>query len=215
MKLTDLLEADSQWVKEDFENWFIIANKTPLPNGQFSAAAKYKRNPNIMYKAEGGSIPAAITAVKLLVTTPDHPLVGSKSIAFNFNVEFTSQHLNQHAPPYYFTAQQINDDIFLVMAGEYFAKEPEEIKKMGYREAFARLSTEITDRGATQAWSVAIPTEVSRDLKIIFNARYQIDDPMVDNLGNYKFKLSFVNTTKSPFDKQRLPNPALTVVPRK
>ena len=215
MKLQDIIEAASPWVKEDFGKWFITASKNRQANGKFSASAKDKRNPNIFQKAEGDSVAAAISAVKDKVSKPDYPTADNIQITLNFNVQFTTMYLSQHEEPYYFTLDQKGNDVYLVMAGEYFMSELEIIKELGFRQANKRLSTDIVSMGATQAWAVNIPLAKSQGLKLVVNGRYTIGEPYTNSEGNEEFKLTFASLVSGEFDKVRLQAPALTVIPRK
>lgn len=215
MKLQDIIEAAPLFAKETFGKWFITAAMNPNFHGKFEAIAKDKNNPNIFHKVEADSTSAAIALVKEKISKPDYATADNILVAINFNVVFTTDILSRYDEPYWFTLERDGENLYLVLAGENYKNELEIIKEFGFRPAAHRLSTDITDAGATQAWAVAIPGAVSRSLKLYVNGRYTIGEPITDSEGNEKFPLTFDSLTVNPLDKKRLREPALTVVPRK
>jgi hypothetical protein len=215
MRYTDLFEAAPPFVKEKFGRWDITAARKPNPQGKYDAIAKDRSNPNISQKTQADSMAAAIANLKELLSNPNFPTTKNTPVALNFNVEFTREILSKYEEPYWFTIERTNDGLSLIMAGEYYKSESEIIKTLGYTQAYQRLSTDITDLGATQAWAANIPINISRALNLFVNGRYTIDNPVTDDEGNHKFKLTFHSLAASASDKKRLGEPALTIIPRK
>jgi hypothetical protein len=199
-----------------YGNWTIKALKRPDSKGEFAAMGYHDRNPNTA-RMTGSSQEEAIKNVKTAIdryVSIDQSVIRASRITIDYNVEFTTDVLNELGGPTGVRFEKRGGDAILVVASVEYLELGDEVFGTGpdqFSRLFKRIPAGNEQSKASMVYCSPMSGSFANKLGLVGSGRYTIEYVGSDEYKNQMFKLVFDSIVSSKEDKRRLRKPGLTV----
>jgi hypothetical protein len=161
-------------------------------------------------KAKGAKPEDAITTLKQKIDQMLNAAVKvNASATLDFNVAFAKQILQDPRAQFYAKIATLGGEPKLVIASPEMMDFGKELVQLGYKPSALRVDPESGE--ATPLPSIGYTARQIASTGLIANGRYVIGHMTKDDEGNMVFDLTYHSTVHTKSDKQRIPEPAMTV----
>ena len=212
-----LTEFDEKNVDtEHYGNWTVKISKTPVIMGaltnqekKYVAKLTHKKLDKT-YLGVGNTQGEARDKAfeKAQDERPEDP-DAFKSFTADLNADFTREYFDPRRGAYFKFAKD-NGQIFLVMAGiEYFRAFGKDMEQLGFRKASNRIATQ--QGNATEVYGFPLSKNTVKELGLVPNMRYTLDQVEDDADGNAMFVMHADTRSQGRHDKYRMNRPGVTI----
>ena len=218
MLIREIMESVAdKFEKEKIGNYWIISTVTPIRDpatntSKYKACVKHKDHlDKILFATAGMTQQGAKDQAEEWVKQQSRPETDAmhSRVNINLNAAFIHNLFDDKSGAWFKLDTDQGQQSLIMASPEYVKTFPNELNQLGFIRAFPRSRARNPD-GATDYSFTVNPTKV-KNLELVFNGRYTLEDEHIDSDGNTIWHLHYHSRTSGPNDKVTLQYPAITV----